>query len=353
MVAEVVDAVVGVDTHRDTHRAEIAGPAGVPIATTQIPNTSAGFTALLGWMAEHSPGPRILLAVEGSRSYGIGLTRAAAAAGLAVIEVGRPTRTHRRGVGKSDPIDAHLAVLTALRLEADQLPTPRSDGDREGLRILLGARAELVTTATGQTNRLRALLLAGDDTDRQAARDTLTDTRLATLARRRVARDASREQAIRQAEIRRLALALRQAARQLTANRKQLRDLVTDLAPALLDRPGIGPICAAQAIVSYSHPGRVRNDAAFASLAGVCPIPASSGHTIRHRLSRGGDRALNRAIHTIAISRLRTCPRTRAYAARRRAEGKTPREIRRALKRYIARELYRQLTTAMTPLDNT
>jgi transposase len=352
MVAEVVDAVVGVDTHRDTHQAEIAGPAGVPIATTQIPNSSAGFAALLAWIAERSPGPRILLAVEGSRSYGIGLTRAAAAAGLVVIEVGRPARTQRRGVGKSDPIDAHLAVLTALRLDADQLPTPRSDGDREALRILLGARAEFVTTATTQTNRLRALLLAGSDTDRQAARSTLTDSQLATLARRRLPPDASRERAIRQAEIRRLALALRDCARQLTANRKQLRDLVTDLAPALLDRPGIGPVCAAQAIVSYSHPGRVRNDAAFASLAGVCPIPASSGRTIRHRLSRGGDRALNRAIHTIAVTRLRTCPRTRAYAARRRAEGKTPREIRRALKRYIARELYRHLTAAMT-LDNT
>jgi transposase len=352
MVAEVVDAVVGVDTHRDTHQAEIASPAGVPIATTQIPNTSAGFTALLAWIAEHSPGPRILLAIEGSRSYGIGLTRAAAAAGLAVIEVGRPARTQRRGVGKSDPIDAHLAVLTALRLDADQLPTPRSDGDREALRILLGARAELVATATTQTNRLRALLLAGNDTDRQTARSRLTDTHLATLARRRLPPDASREQAIRHAEIRRLALALREGARQLSANRKQLRDLVTDLAPALLDRPGIGPICAAQAIVSYSHPGRVRNDAAFASLAGVCPVPASSGRTIRHRLSRGGDRALNRAIHTIALTRLRTCPRTRAYATRRRAEGKTTREIRRALKRYIARELYRQLTAAMT-LDNT
>jgi transposase len=352
MVAEVVDAVVGVDTHRDTHQAEIASPAGVPIATTQIPNTSAGFTALLAWIAEHSPGPRILLAIEGSRSYGIGLTRAAAAAGLAVIEVGRPARTQRRGVGKSDPIDAHLAVLTALRLDADQLPTPRSDGDREALRILLGARAELVATATTQTNRLRALLLAGNDTDRQTARSRLTDTHLATLARRRLPPDASREQTIRHAEIRRLALALREGARQLSANRKQLRDLVTDLAPALLDRPGIGPICAAQAIVSYSHPGRVRNDAAFASLAGVCPVPASSGRTIRHRLSRGGDRALNRAIHTIALTRLRTCPRTRAYATRRRAEGKTTREIRRALKRYIARELYRQLTAAMT-LDNT
>ncbi len=144
----------------------------------------------------------------------------------------------------------------------------------------------------------------------------------------------------------------RAGARQLSATRKQLRDLVTDLAPALLDRPGIGPICAAQAIVSYSHPGRVRNDAAFAALAGVSPLEASSGRTVRHRLNRGGDRALNSALHTIALTRLRTCPRTRAYATRRRAEGKTTREIRRALKRYIARELYRQLTRSMKPLTN-
>ena len=167
--------------------------------------------------------------------------------------------------------------------------------------------------------------MAGNDADRQAARSTLTDTQLATQARRQLARDARREQAIRQAEIRRLAVALRDCARLLTANRKRLRNLVTDLAPALLDRPGIGPVCAAQAIVSYFHPNRVRNDAAFASLAGVCPIPASSGRTLRHRLNRGGDRALNRAIHTIAVNRMRTCPRTHAYVARRRAEGKTPR----------------------------
>ena len=121
----------------------------------------------------------------------------------------------------------------------------------------------------------------------------------------------------RQAEIRRLAVALRDCARLLTANRKQLRDLVTDLTSALLDLPGIGPVCAAQAIVSYSHPGRVCDDAAIASLAGVCPIPASSGRTIRHRLNRGGDRALNRTIHTIAVNRMRTCPRTHAYESTR------------------------------------
>jgi len=109
---------------------------------------------------------------------------------------------------------------------------------------------------------------------------------------------------------------------------------------------GVGPVGAAQAIVSFSHPGRCRSEAAFASLGGTGPIPASSGQTIRHRLNRGGDRALNRAIHTIALTRMRSCPRTRAYVARRTAEGKTTREIRRCLKRYIGRELYRQLTRA-------
>ena len=95
-----------------------------------------------------------------------------------------------------------------------------------------------------------------------------------------------------------------------------------DLAPGLTQRPGIGPVTAAQAIVAFSHPGRCRNDAAFASLAGTCPIPAGSGRTVRHRLNRGGDRALNRAIHTIATVRMRDCPATQAYIGRRTAEGK-------------------------------
>jgi transposase len=111
---------------------------------------------------------------------------------------------------------------------------------------------------------------------------------------------------------------------------------------------GIGPVSAAQAIVSFSHPGRCRNDAAFAALGGASPLEASSGRTVRHRLNRGGDRALNRALHTIAATRMRSCPTTQAYMARRTAEGKNPKEIRRCLKRYIARQLYRTLTTSMT-----
>ena len=240
-------------------------------------------------------------------------------------------------------------MLTALRLDADRLPTPRADGDREALRILLSTRNELTTTSTGQTNRLRALLLDGDDTDRQTARGALTEATLASLARPRAPRQASRDQAVWQAEIRRLALALREAGRALNANRTQLQAIVDELAPGLTNQRGIGPVSAAQAIVSFSHPGRCRNDAAFAALAGTSPLEASSGRTVRHRLNRGGDRALNRAIHTIALSRMRSCPTTRAYVARRTAEGKTLREIRRCLKRYIARQLYRTLTTTMTP----
>ncbi len=326
-LAELVDAVVGVDTHRDTHEAEIADATGSPIATLTIRNDEAGFATLLWWIAQHAPGPRVAVSVEGTRSYGVGLTRALAAAGVLVLECAQPHRSQRRGRGKSDPIDAHLAVLAALRLDVDRLPTVRADGDREALRILLAAREDIVTAATAQTNRLRALLLAGDDADRHAARSTLTDAWLTTLARRRVRGGASRADAIRQSEIRRLALAVREAERELKDNRKQLQTVVDDLAPGLTAHYGIGPISAAQAIVSFSHPGRCRNEPAFAALAGASPLPASSGRTIRHRLNRGGDRALNRALHTIALTRIRSCLRTRAYVARRTAEGKSPREI--------------------------
>ena len=351
MLSEVVDAVIGADTHRDTNQVEIAYPSGAVIATASFGNHDAGHTKALAWMFEHVPGPTLVFSIEGTRSYGVGLARAAAAVGLPVIEAEQPSRKTRRGKGKSDPIDAHLAVLFALGLDADKLPTPRADGDREALRILLCARAELTSTGTAQTNRLKALLRDGSDADRRLACGKITVTRLSELVKRRQPREASRAQAVRHAEIRRLALALREAARLLKANKAELATIVNDLAPGLTDRCGIGPVSGAQTIVSFSHPGRCRNDAAYASLAGTSPIEASSGRTVRHRLNRGGDRALNRAIHVIANTRIRNDRATQAYVARRTIEGKTSREIRRCLKRYITRELYRTLTATMTPIS--
>jgi len=137
MLAELIDAVVGADTHRDTHELEIAQPSGAPIDVCSISNDTRGYGDAVAWIAEHAPGPRVVVAVEGTRSYGAGLARALSEAGLMVIECEQPTRAARRGRGKSDAIDAHLAVLTVLQLDADRLPTPRADGDREALRILL------------------------------------------------------------------------------------------------------------------------------------------------------------------------------------------------------------------------
>ncbi|MCA1695877.1 MAG: transposase [Actinobacteria bacterium] len=327
----------------------MAYPSGATVATEVFSNDSTGHARALAWVLERAPGPRLVISIEGTRSYGIGLARAAQAAGIPVIEAEQPDRKDRRGKGKSDPIDAHLAVLYALRQDSEKLPTPRADGDREALRILLCAREEFTTTSTGQTNRLKALLRDGDDSDRRLARGRFTIEALSELARRRLARNATRSQAVRHSEIRRLAVAVREAGRALKANRAQLAGIVTDLVPGLLERPGIGPVCAAQAIVSFSHAGRCRSDAAFAKLAGTSRIEASSGQTKRHRLNRGGDRALNKAIHVIANTRMRSDRATRDYVARRRAQGKSDREIRRCLKRYVTRQLFRAMTAAMTP----
>ena len=343
-VAEVVDAVVGGDTHADTHTLQIALPSGVEIATATFPNTPGGCAAAVAWIVEHVPGPRVVVGLEGARSYGVALGRVLASAGLPVAEVERPARRDRRGRGKSDAIDARHAALQVLAMDLARLPTPRADGDREALRILLGARRDLTTSKTAWSNQLTALLRGGDDTDRDLlAPGGWTRTALTRVTRRRHIPGLSREQAVRREEARRLARAIRAADDELTANRRQLLGVVDDLAPGLTSRVGVGPVSAAQTLVSLSHPGRIHSEAAFAALAGASPLEASSGKTTRHRLNRGGDRALNRALHDIANTRMRCDPRTRAYLERRRHEGKTDREIRRCLKRYIARELYRTL----------
>jgi transposase len=238
------------------------------------------------------------------------------------------------------------------RLDADRLPTPRADGDREALRILLGARRELTSDKTRMVNRLRALLLTGHDPDRELARGSMSTPTLTKIIHRRGRPNDTHHQAVRRAEAHRLVLGIRETDRALVENKKQLAALVTELAPDLLTKVSIGPVSAAQATVSCSHRGRCRNDTAFAALAGASPIPASSGRTIRYRLNRGGDHQLNRALHDIVLTHWRVCPRTHAYIAKQRAQGTTDNEIRRQLKRYITRELYRTLNTPLTA-DNT
>jgi transposase len=345
MLAETVDAVIGVDTHTDTHTACLIDAAGRELAVVTVEATPAGCRKLLEWSGQVACGPRLVWAVEGSRSHGAGLLRTLRAQHQTVIEAGRPQRAGRRPGGKSDPADARLAARTVL--SAVHHAQPRCDGDREALRILLVAREHANNTRTAAINTFKALLLTAPDQLREPLRRLSTPRQTAACAVIRVHARHTTIKTVLRLTLRSLARQIRQLDQQIRANTKQLNDLVATMMPALLDEPGVGAVCAAQLLIAWSHPGRCRSEAAFASLAGVSPLPASSGRIVRHRLNRFGDRALNRALHTIVNWRMiHGHEPTQHYLARRRAEQKTDTEIRRCLKRYAARHLFRIMENA-------
>jgi transposase len=344
MLADTADAVIGVDTHTDTHTACLLDRLGRQVAVTTITADARGCQMLLAWARRNAPGPRLAWAVEGTRSHGLGLTRYLQAQDQVVTEAGRPPRASKRPGGKSDPADAAKAARDALT--AVRLAQPRADGAREALRILLAARAQATMARTAAVNTLKALTLGAPDSLRQALRGLSTPRQAARCRTLRVHASQPIAEQVLRAELRRLAAHIGAWDRELRANKAQLHQLVTQVMPVLLDQPGIGPMSAAQLLVSWSHPGRCRSEAAFASLAGVSPLQASSGRITRHRLNPFGDRQLNRALHVIINWRMLHQPKTRDYMTRRQAQQKTQPEIRRCLKRYAARQLFRLMEAA-------
>lgn len=345
MLADELDFVIGVDTHRDRHAlALLEASTGTLLLESEVGADGPGYARALALAAERAPGRRAW-AIEGTGSYGVGLARFLLGQGERVVEVARPRR-QGRSQAKTDALDALRAARTVLT--GEQLADPRAGGRREGLRALVTTREGLLKGKRAALCQLRALLIACPEPLRAELR-TLTRARLLRhLAALRPERRADRE-------LRGLYLSLRTLARHtqtLTDEERMLRQeieaQVSELAPALLHEPGVGPISAAQLLISWSHPGRIHSEAAFARLGAAAPIPASTGRTVRHRLDPGGDRQLNRALHTIILNRRRTDPRTQAYITRRLTEGKTEREAVRCLKRYLARSLYRHLETTTT-----
>jgi transposase len=339
MLADELDYVVGVDPHRDTHALVIVHAAtGVAVFGAEVAASERGYVQALRLAEREAPGRRAW-AIEGTGSYGAGLARCLARRGERVLEVGR-TRRERRSHAKTDALDALRAARSVLGKARPA--SPRAAGEREALRALMVARAGALAAKKGLC-QLRALIV----TCPEPLRSELRARTRARLLRRLAAVRPDRH---RDAELRGTLIALRALARRVQALtgeerelKREIRALVARLAPALLDEPGIGPVAAAQVLLSWSHRGRFRSDAAFARLAGAAPIPASSGLVRRHRLDPGGDRQLNRALHTIVVSRRKHDPATIAYVERRRAEGKSLREAIRCLKRYLARHLFRLL----------
>ena len=332
IVAHAYPFVIGVDAHARNHAlAVLASPTGELLDETQFPATVAGLQRAVSWVARRTGGDlAVLWVIEGVGTYGARLARAANDAGYAVAEAGRMSARANRGVGKSDPLDARRIAQSVLAVDVAMLRRPRADdGVRAAVRVLIASRDHISTERTSAANALTALIRVADlGID---ARRPLTAAQITAMAAWR-ARDEDLATTVARKEAGRLAKRVIAADRELAANTKQMTDLL-NASPArvLLDQPGIGPVTAAVTLAAWSHPGRVRSEAAFASLAGVNPIPASSGNTVRHRINRGGDRRLNRALHMAAVTRIRMDPRTRAYVERRTAEGRTPREIRRCL----------------------
>ena len=348
MLAQDAGVVVGVDTHKQTHTAAAVSGNGAVLDRLTVVADEAGYRRLIEFGRDQSA---TVWAVEGTGSFGAGLTTALLAAGQAVLEVDRPQRPARRAAVKSDEVDAVRAARHALA--GIGMAEPRCRGDREAIRVLLTTRGQAIAVRTRAIAALHALVTSAPSSLRSRLRLLPLGQLLGTCARLRgSARSGSEELATVMAlrATARRALACQAEAAELKA---QLLVLVRNTAPSLLEQVGIGPVVAAQVIVSWSHHGRVKSEAAFAKLGGVAPIEASSGEVIRHRLNRSGDRQLNRALHTVVLVRMRQDEQTKAYVQRRCAEGRSIREIKRCLKRYVARQLYRQLEALPTSLDKT
>jgi len=346
MLADQLDYVVGVDPHRDSHALAVVHVlTGAVVFAATVVASSQGYVQALKLVDAHACGRRAF-AVEGSGSFGAGLTRFLTGRGERVLEVGRLRRERRSG-GKTDALDAVRAARSVLAQERPA--TPRAGGERQALQALVAAREGAVNAKCAGLAQLRDLLIITPEPLRGELRPLTQAPLLRRLA-------ATRPEGRRDPELRGSMLALRSVARRVLQLQTEERELgrqieapTRKLAPQPLDQPGVGPHAAAQLILSWSHHGRIRSEAAFARLAGAAPIPASSGQTVRHRLDRSGDRKLNRILHLILVTRKRTHPPTRAYIERRIQEGKTRREANRCLKRYLARNLYRLLEHPPTP----
>jgi transposase len=342
-----VRVTVGVDTHTDQHVGVALDQFGRRLGTRSVPTTPAGFAALLAWARDFGVVEQI--GIEGTGSYGAGLTRWLRARGLTVIEVERPQRHDRqarRRRGKSDSLDAEAAARAVQA--GTVIGQPKTgDGQVEMIRTLRLARKSAMKARTQAANQLHALVVTAPDDLRARLRPLSMTELIVLVAAFRPVRSGtalSTPLAAAKLALKGLAIRYRQLSAEIDALDVHLEQLVASTAPELLAVKGIGTdIAGALLVAAGDNPERLHSEAAFASLCGVAPIPASSGKTSRHRLSRGGDRDANRALYLLALGRMGWDPATRTYVTRRTAAGLSKPEIIRCLKRYLAREIYRIL----------
>lgn len=340
----------GVDTHGEFHVAAVVDSAGRILGTETFPATVAGYRRLLRWLQRH--GTLTTVGVEGTASYGAGLTRYLTSEGAAVVEVNRPDRQRRRRRGKSDTVDAETAARAAL--SGDGVAIPKTgDGQVESVRVLRIARRSAIKARTQASNQIRDLIVTAPEQVRCRLSKLTATGRVSACARFRHGALSDPTEATK-AALRTLARRHQELTAEIRWLDEQITQLVVAVNPGLLAARGVGPEVAATLLVTAGdNPERMASEAAFAALCGVSPVEASSGRITRHRLNQGGDRQANNALWRIALVRMTCDPRTRAYVERRTAEGKSKKEIIRCLKRHIAREIYQLITKPAAVINGT
>jgi transposase len=340
--------VIGVDTHLDTIHIAALTDTGQLLGDAEFRTNPTGYWAAICWA--RSFGEVLTVGVEGTSSYGAGLTQALQANNIHVVEVNRPDRSARRRHGKSDPLDAYSAARAVLAGHGLAVPKDPNTG---ALKALLTARRGAIKARTAAIVQIKSLMVTSPAELRERYRRYSTTLRLIeALARCRPTTHDDPTTVSVLIACKALAQRVEFLERQANELSAELDTLTTQLNPALRAAYGVGPDTAAQLLITAGlNAHRLRSEAAFAMLAGVAPIPASSGKTTRHRLSRGGDRAANNALHRIALVRWSHDPRTRDYAHRQLAAGRSKKDVLRLLRRAIAREIFRHLT-APCPIDD-
>lgn len=337
-MAETAGVVGGVDPHADTIHVAVMTDTGKPVTDREFATTVGGYRRAVAFLT--GSGGLVRVGVEGAAGYGAGITRALTAAGIEVVEVDRPTRADRRRAGKSDQLDAYHAARAVL---AERI-SPVKGAGIDGLRALHLARRSAVKARTAAMNQITAILVMAPGPVRAKYRGLTGDRLVAALARCR-GFYAEPVTADTVAALKTLADRHRQLGGQINALTARIDPVVTAANPALRAAFGVGPDSAAQLLITAgNNPDRLRSEPSFAALCGVAPVPASSGKTRRYRLSRGGDRHANSALHRIVLVRMAHHAPTRAYVARQTARGRRKPEIMRMLKRAVAREVYHHLT---------
>ena len=341
-----VAVILGVDTHLDFHVAVVLDHLGRRLGQASVPTTAKGYERLLCWAEDF--GPLRCAGVEGTSSYGAGLTRHLRARGIEVLEVERPKHrrpSSRSNLEKSDPSDAERAARAVLAGEASGVPKS-SDGRVEMIRTLRAARRSAIKARTQAANQLQGLRATAPEGLRHRLRGLTTKELVSVAGRFRLAHGPRDVPTATKFALRSVARRYEALSEEIAELEAHLDRLVAQAAPELVSLAGIGTDNAATLlIVAGDNPQRLRSEASFASLCGVAPIEASCGKVVRHRLNRGGNREANRALYMICLARMRRDRRTQEYVARRTAEGKSKREIIRCLKRYVARETYRVLVS--------